>query len=182
MVVILVLGTALHNRVQLRLVEVFVCSLLFFGMLCTETIGQTDCPAGACSTQQKTGPTTLLANVRVGTSNRTSIQDRVVESDSVSRIRSIEFVPVRSGIQSMPNRESRVPSVRSTVTWVSPRAVHRTLYFNDNPLEREGKTCSPTLQPAISVFRFGADALSFPAHYFFRPRCNSCLHYAASPR
>jgi len=39
----------------------------------------------------------------------------------------------------MPRREPRVPTVRSTAMWVSPRAVHRTLYFNDNPLEREGR-------------------------------------------
>jgi|GEM_PF-6277725 len=61
MVVILVLGTFLHNRTRLRLIEAFVCGLLFFGMLCSEAMAQADCPTPNYAAQQKANPTVSLA-------------------------------------------------------------------------------------------------------------------------
>ncbi len=117
-----------------------------------------------------------------GASNRTSIRSGAAGNRAVTSIRSIKFERPRDAVQSAASRSPRTSSVCSTVNWVNPRAVHRTLFFNDNPLEREGKTNFPCLQPAVSVLRFGTDALTFPAKRLSPTRCGNCLHYATSPR
>lgn len=182
MLVILVVGTLSHYRFSSRLVGAILCGLLFFVALGATAVGQTDGPVVTPRTAHQTAlPTHVLANVRVGASDQTSIGDGVVESSAISMIRSIEFVPMTLDNQSVSFRQPRVPSMRSTVTWVSPRAVHRTLYFNDNPLERYGRTNSSALQPALSVLRFGTDTITAPGRYL-QSRCNGRLHYATSPR
>lgn len=117
-----------------------------------------------------------------GASNRTSIRSGTAGKRAVTTIRSIQFVRPREAVQSTVSRNPRTSSVCSTVNWVNPRAVHRSLFFNDNPLEREGKTNFPCLQPAVSILRFGTDALTFPAKRLSPTRCGNCLHYATSPR
>lgn len=97
-------------------------------------------------------------------------------------IRNIRFVAPRSADQSSAVREPRLTSMHSTVRWVSPRAVHRTLYFNDTPLERDGKTVNSKLQPAISSVRFATDALTFPIKRITDMRRKAQFHYSTSPR
>ena len=61
------------------------------------------------------------------------VPDFLVGSQSTTSIRSIPFVRPREAGQSVATLVPRTSSVHSTVNWVSPRAVHRSLFFNDNP-------------------------------------------------
>lgn len=101
------------------------------------------------------------------------------ERPAVQTIQDIRFSQPRevkqSGYTSM-----RVPTTYRTKSWVAPRAVHRTLFFQDKPLERHGRTNHAKLQPAISVVRFFADAILYPARQLADVR--HPVHYATSPR
>ncbi|MCA9266738.1 MAG: hypothetical protein KDA60_22925, partial [Planctomycetales bacterium] len=58
-----------------------------------------------------------------------------------------------------------------TFAWKSPSLVHRTLYFEDAPLERYGHSWGPCLQPVVSGWRFFRDAVTVPyREHYQRPR------------
>lgn len=115
-------------------------------------------------------------------SDQSSTRDRWVGERGVTSIRNIRFVAPRTAEQSTAFRGPRMTSMHSTVRWVSPRAVHRTLFFNDNPLERQGKSYNRKLQPAISAVRFATDAVTFPINRAADLHRGDPLHYATSPR
>ena len=104
-------------------------------------------------------------------------------SQAIDRpIDEITFWPSRHKINAGTNTsgELRVAQSQKTKTWVSPRAMHQTLFFNDNPLERDGKTNHKHLQSAVSALRFTFDALLSPLRSLRTPP--SLLHYSRSPR
>ena len=124
----------------------------------------------------------LKKNLGKDNSDHSTTRDDWVGGRGVSSIRSIRFVAPRAAEQSAAYRAPRVSSMHSTVSWVSPRAVHRTLYFNDNPLERHGKYNNEKVQPVVSSVRFAADALKYPFLRISDLRNGDPLHSAKSPR
>ena len=97
----------------------------------------------------------------------------------VQSIQDIKFSQPRDVAQS-DFTSMRVPTTYRTKSWVAPRAVHRTLFFQDNALERHGKTNNAKLQPAVSTARFFVDAILYPARQLADAR--HPVHYATSPR
>ena len=95
-------------------------------------------------------------------------------------IQDVKFHSVSPADQSDAVGTLKAPTMYSTKSWVAPRAVHRSLFFHDNALEREGRTRSAHLQPAISATKFYVDAALFP----FRRLTPSGhrLHYAVSTK
>ena len=59
-------------------------------------------------------------------------------------------------------------------TWAARNTAHRTLYFEDMPLERYGQSAG-CLQPAKSAVRFLADTITFPLQWVHERPCE--LHY-----
>lgn len=51
--------------------------------------------------------------------------------------------------------------------WEPSNLAHKTLYFDDPLLERYGYTCSPLLQPALSLTEFYKDLLAAPIRGIF---------------
>jgi hypothetical protein len=74
--------------------------------------------------------------------------------------------------------QSRQPPSLTLVGWEAPGLSHKTLYFQDLPLERNGFSCHPLIQPGISAMRFYADIGLFPLKFcIFRCREEFALGY-----
>lgn len=101
----------------------------------------------------------------------------------ITRIREIEFAAPRpNGSTLEAVGGPRQSQIHSAMSWVAPRAGHRTLYFNDNPLERHGKTNCSAWQPLISTMRFAVDAMAFPLRRLGDVGSAHTIHAATSPR
>ena len=61
--------------------------------------------------------------------------------------------------------------------WVASNLAHRTLYFDDEPLERFGYSRSPLLQPLLSTCEFAKDVVASPIRGIFDSP-NEC-HFVA---
>ncbi len=61
-----------------------------------------------------------------------------------------------------------------TFVWAPRVLAHRTLYFEDMPLERYGQSCG-CLQPLVSSFKFFADVATVPLQKIYEKPCE--LHY-----
>jgi len=110
------------------------------------------------------------------------VQSNTIAHVSQRSIYDVWFTAPKTRIDDLASsvRSTKQPMIHNPVSWVSHRTEHRTLYFQDNPLERYGKTQSPKLQPAISVFRFASDVVLAPVRNV-RQKANA-LHFAKSPR
>ena len=64
---------------------------------------------------------------------------------------------------------------QTTYTWAPRVLAHRTLYFEDMPLERYGQSAGDCLQPIKSGIRFLADAVTIPLQMIHEKPCD--LHY-----
>ena len=105
---------------------------------------------------------------------------------SVRSIQDIQFVTPKHSHAPLAtswnaDREAMPPVAANTAKlWVSHRTVHQPLLYHDTPLEREGKTQSPNLQPFTSMARFAIDTMLAPFRSLrYSPRS---LHHANSPR
>jgi hypothetical protein len=106
----------------------------------------------------------------------TAIDDPITDMDWESIF---EPIPRESQVQPVqPASASRDPHYgkpdQQIFPWTARNLAHRTLYFQDLPLERYGQSCG-CLQPFKSAARFLADAATLPLQWIHeRP---GDLHY-----